>query len=169
MLASLQNELHQFVSSNNELLNNLDKLIYLDAVIKEALRITPVIPNLVRVTNGDYQLGEYTLSKGTIIAPCIYLTHRDPDYWAEPQRFMPERFLDSTEKPFTYFPFGFGIRRCIGAAFAQYEMKIIIAQILLSVDLELEANYTTKPERRGPVFSPGKNLPVKIIRQSNIP
>ena len=75
---------------------------------------------------------------------------------------MPERFLDSTDKPYTYLPFGSGIRRCIGAAFAQYQMKIIIAEIFLHAELELKAGYTTKLERRGVVISPSRGLPVIV-------
>lgn len=97
--------------------------------------------------------------------PCIYLTHRDPDYWSDPDKFMPERFLNGTEKSFTYFPFGHGIRRCIGAAFAQYEMKIIIAQIMLNLDLSLTDNYKAVFERRGPVFDPSRGLPVIVNKR----
>ena len=161
--SKLQNELRQLAETDEKLLQNLDKLVYLDAVVKEALRLTPVLPNLVRVVNEDYTLGEYRLPKGAIIAPCIYLTHRDPEYWDEPDTFMPERFLNTTEKPFTYFPFGHGIRRCIGAAFAQYEMKIIIAKILLNRDLSLPSNYIADFERSGPVFSPSGGLPVVVL------
>ena len=160
VLKKLKEELNQFVYNDNELVSNLDKLVYLDAVIKEALRITPVFPYLVRITNEPYQLREHTLPKGTIISPCTYLAHHDPENWIEPHRFMPERFLSSTEKPYTHLPFGNGIRRCIGAAFAQYEMKIIIAQILIHLELKLKDNYTTKLERKGPVFGPSNGLPV---------
>ena len=75
---------------------------------------------------------------------------------------MPERFINSTENPYSYLPFGSGIRRCIGAAFAQYEMKIIIAQILLHVELEFKENYIAKPVRKGPVFAPSGGVPVII-------
>ena len=104
------------VSNETDLVKNLDKLVYLDAVIKEALRITPVAPYVARITKEPYQLGEYLLPKGTAIAPSIYLAHRDPDVWHDPDKFMPERFLNSSETPYTYIPFGGGVRRCIGAA-----------------------------------------------------
>ena len=165
VFSKLSSELQEFGTTDSELLQNLDKLTYLDAVVKESLRITPVLPNLVRVANEDYQLGEYRLPKGTIISPCIYLTHRDPDYWSDPDKFMPERFLNGAEKPFTYFPFGHGIRRCIGAAFAQYEMKIIITQIMLKLDLSLTDNYRAAFERRGPVFAPSRGLPVIVNKR----
>lgn len=160
VLNKLKEELTRVVSNQEELVKNLDKLVYLDAVIKEALRITPVIPYVARITNDTYQLGEYLLPKGTAILPCIYLAHRDPDVWSEPNQFIPERFLNTADTPYTYLPFGSGIRRCIGAAFAQYEMKIIIAQILLHAELELKENYVAKLKRKGAVIAPSQGLPV---------
>jgi len=162
ILKKLKDELAQFVFDDTDLVSNLDKLVYLDAVIKEALRITPVFPYLLRITNESYQLGDRTFPKGTVISPCMYLAHHDPEYWTEPHKFMPERFLNSTETPYTYLPFGSGIRRCIGAAFAQSEMKIIIAQILLHVELKMEENYIAKPMRKGPVFEPAGGVPVIV-------
>ncbi|MDF1678080.1 MAG: cytochrome P450 [Legionellaceae bacterium] len=162
VLKKLKDELNQFVSDDTELVSNLDKLVYLDATIKEALRITPVFPNLLRITNEPYQLRDHTFPKGTVIVPCMYLAHHDPENWTEPHKFMPERFLNSTENPYTYLPFGSGIRRCIGAAFAQYEMKIIIAQILMNLELKLKDNYVAKPERKGPVIVPSDGVPIVI-------
>ena len=78
------------------MVSNLDKLVYLDAVIKEALRITPVFPYLLRITNEPYQLRDYIFPKGTVISPCMYLAHHDSENWTEPHKFMPERFLNST-------------------------------------------------------------------------
>lgn len=148
-------------SSEQQLVSCLDKLVYLDAVVKEALRITPVVATIGRVTTEDgYKLGEYILPKGTIIVPAIYLAHRDPDNWVNPDKFMPERFLNSKETPYTYLPFGGGIRRCIGAAFAQYEMKTIIAQILLHTELALKNSYLAKFERKGLVIVPSDGMPV---------
>lgn len=162
VLQKLRDELNCFVTNEQDLISNLDKLVYLDAVLKEALRITPVSSYVGRITKETYPLGKFTLPKDTIIFPCIYLAHRDPDYWSEPDKFIPERFLNSTEIPYTYLPFGGGIRRCIGAAFAQYEMKIIMAQILLHADLELKENYVPEMVRKGAVFAPSHGLPVIV-------
>ena len=162
VLKKLKAELAQFIKNENDLVTHLDKLVYLDAVLKESLRITPVAPYLARITKDDYPLGEYILPKGTVIFPSIYLAHRDPENWSDPDKFIPERFLNSTEKPYTYLPFGGGIRRCIGAAFAQYEMKIIIAQIMLHAELSLIENYVPKMIRKGAVIAPSKGLPVHI-------
>ncbi len=160
VLKKLKEELQTILVHKEDLVSQLDKLMYLDAVIKEALRITPVVPYVTRLTKETYQLGEYTLPKDTIIMPSIYLAHRDANLWSEPEKFMPERFLNSSETPYSFLPFGGGIRRCIGAAFAQYEMKIIIAQMLLHTHLSLLKNYVPKPERKGVVLAPSGGLPV---------
>ncbi len=151
-------------SSDQQIVSCLDKLVYLDALIKEALRITPVIANIARVTTEDgYKVGEYILPKGTIISPAIYLAHHDTDNWVDPDKFIPERFLSSKETPYTYLPFGGGTRRCIGAAFAQYEMKTIIVQILLQTELKLKESYVAKLVRKGLVIMPSDGMPVEVI------
>ena len=162
VLQKLKEELNTVIEQPDELVQKLDKLTYLDAVLKEALRVTPVIPYVVRVVKKNYQLGEYTLPEGASIMPCLYLAHRDPDIWHDPDKFIPERFLNTSETPYTYLPFGSGIRRCIGAAFAQYEMKIIIAQILLHTELVLQKGYVPKLERKGVVIAPSNGLPIRI-------
>ena len=158
----LMHELSSIVDIKDNLLVKLDQLTYLDAVVKESLRVNPVIPATVRTTNGTYQLGSYTLSNHIAIVPCIYLAHRDPDVWSEPDKFIPERFLNSSTVPFSYLPFGYGIRRCIGAAFTQYEMKIIFAQLLLHAKFELKANYNPKMVMRGVAAVPSGGVPVVV-------
>lgn len=161
----IKEELSFVVTDKNDLINNLDKLVYLDAIIKEALRITPVVPYIQRLTKEEFKIGEYIIPKGVVIVPSIYLAHRDPDVWKEPNKFIPERFLNSTEMPYSYLPFGGGMRRCIGGAFAQYEMKIVIAQMLLNAELSLKENYTPKLIRKGVVISPSDGVPVTVVRK----
>ena len=105
-------------------------------MIKETLRIRPVVPGVVRKLTAPIELNGYELPAGMRVAPNIYLTHRRPDVYPEPERFRPERFLDDG-RPDTYswIPFGGGIRRCLGASFALYEMKIVIPAILRGVQL----------------------------------
>jgi cytochrome P450 family 110 len=167
VLQKLKEELNTVIQQPHEFVQKLDKLTYLDVVLKEALRITPVVPYVVRIVKETYQLGEYTLPEGASIMPCLYLTHRDPDVWHDPDKFIPERFLNTSETPYTYLPFGSGIRRCIGTAFAQYEMKIIIAQILLDTELVLQEGYVPKLERKGVVIAPSNGLPITIQNISN--
>src|SRR5688500_1914566 len=107
---------------------------YLDAVIKETLRIRPVVPGVVRVLTAPVQLNGFELPAGVRVAPNIYLTHRRPDVYPEPERFRPERFLgEGGPDTYSWIPFGGGIRRCLGASFALYELKMVIPAIVRGV------------------------------------
>ena len=110
--------------------------VYLDAVIKETLRIRPVVPGVIRKLTAPIELAGYELPAGMRVAPNIYLTHRRPDVYPEPERFRPERFLERPAETYSWIPFGGGVRRCLGAAFATYEMKVVIPAILRMVRLQ---------------------------------
>ena len=114
---------------------------YLDAVVKETLRLRPSIALVGRKLTEPLELGGYRLPAGVSLAPCIYLVHRRPDIYPEPERFLPERFLDTKPGTYTWIPFGGGVRRCIGASFAQMEMKVVLREIVRRVDL--------RPDRPG--------------------
>jgi cytochrome P450 family 135 len=103
---------------------------YLDAVIKETLRVRPVITDVARKLTRDTEVGGYTLPAGTILLCVLALAHRRADLWPEPEAFRPERFLEGQPEPYSWIPFGGGVRRCIGAAFAQYEMKVVLRTIM---------------------------------------
>lgn len=135
-------------------------LSYLDAVIKETARLNPVIPIVVRLLEADLHIGGYELPAGSIAAPCIYLTHRLPDLWSDAEEFKPERFLARRVDPYTFFPFGGGVRYCIGAAFANYEMKIVLARVLSRVELRAHPHYRVRTVRRGVTFAPSGGVPV---------
>jgi cytochrome P450 family 135 len=103
---------------------------YLNAVCNETLRVRPVVPLVVRVLQSELELGGHLLPAGTRVAPSIYLTNRNARMYERPAEFLPERFLDGTPETFSWIPFGGGIRRCIGASFAQLEMKLILRTVL---------------------------------------
>ena len=107
---------------------------YMTAVVNETLRLRPVVPIVVRMLRDELQVGPYRLPAGTRVAPSIYLTNRNPRVYREPDEFRPERFLDSAPETFSWIPFGGGIRRCIGAAFAQLEMKLILRTVLSELE-----------------------------------
>jgi cytochrome P450 len=94
------------------------------------------------------------------VSPAIYLTHRHPDLWPEPERFRPERFLGARPSPFQFFPFGGGVRRCIGAAFATYEMKVVLAEVLRRTDLRIAPGYRMRVVQRAVTFAPSGGMPV---------
>ncbi len=103
---------------------------YLNAVVNETLRLRPVVPIVARVLREEMSVGARRMPAGTTLAPCIYLTNRNPRAYERPDRFIPERFLEGAPETFSWIPFGGGIRRCIGAAFAQLEMKLILSTVL---------------------------------------
>ena len=136
------------------------ELSYLDAVIKETARLNPVVPIAVRLLETDTRIGGYELPAGSIAAPCIYLTHRRPELWSNPEAFNPDRFVARRVDPYTFFPFGGGVRYCLGAAFATYEMKIILARVLSRVTLRPDPGHTVRMVRRGIAFAPSGGVPV---------
>lgn len=108
---------------------------YLDAVIRETLRLRPVVPAVVRRLTAPQTFGGWALPAGVHIAPNIWLIHRDPARYPEPEAFRPERFLDRTPGTYEWIPFGGGIRRCLGASFALYEMRVVLRTIVEQVRL----------------------------------
>jgi cytochrome P450 family 135 len=103
---------------------------YLTATIQETLRLRPVISIVLRRLTEAVEIGGYDLPAGISVAPCIYLVHRNPEVYPEPQRFLPERFLDNPPGTYTWIPFGGGVRRCLGASFAQFEMAVVLKELI---------------------------------------
>jgi cytochrome P450 len=113
---------------------------YMTAVVNETLRVRPVVPLVVRMLTQELQVGPYALPAGTRVVPSIYLTNRNPRVYERPREFLPERFLGDKGgppraiNPFSWIPFGGGIRRCIGASFALLEMKVILRTMLSELE-----------------------------------
>lgn len=103
---------------------------YLDAVIKETLRLRPVIALVLRRLVEPMEIGGRVLPAGVSVAPSIYLVHRDPGIYPEPDRFRPERFLERPAGTYTWIPFGGGVRRCLGGAFAEFEMAVVLRELV---------------------------------------
>jgi cytochrome P450 family 135 len=112
---------------------------YMTAVVNETLRVRPVVPLVARMLTQDLRVGAYTLPAGTRVTPSIYLTNRNPRVYEKPAEFMPERFLGKGPETFSWIPFGGGIRRCIGASFAQLEMKLMLRTMLSELEPTLPA------------------------------
>jgi cytochrome P450 len=129
----LQDEVDSVLGSAPPTYAHLKALPYLEQVLKETLRVYPALHLGSRLAAQDLEFQGYALPRGTRVMYSIYLTHHHPDYWPEPSRFDPERFSPQREKdiqPFTYLPFGWGKRNCIGALFGQVEAKIVLARLL---------------------------------------
>jgi cytochrome P450 family 110 len=131
------------------------RLPYLDAVCSETLRIYPVgILTFPRVARARLELTGTLLEPGTTVVGCIYLTHHREDVYPDPDQFRPERFLERRYSPYEYLPFGGGVRRCIGMAFAQFEMKLVIGAVLSCCELTLADTRPVRPVRRGLTSGP---------------
>jgi cytochrome P450 len=138
------------------------RLPYLDAVVKETLRVTPVISNIGRMLTVPARVGGHLLPAGVIAAPAIHLTHHRADLWPEPDRFHPERFLGLRPNPYAFLPFGGGARRCIGAAFATYEMKVVLARVLTRRALRRAPGSLVRPVRRNITLAPSGGVGVVV-------
>ena len=138
-------------SLGNPTTDQLAQLPYLDATVREVLRISPIFLMVGRRLKEPMRVGDRELPAGTTVAPCIYLPHRRPDIWHEPKRFNPRRFLDERHPAHHFFPFGGGIRHCIGAALAIYEMKLVLARVFSRMELRLRR--ATSPGRVGTSIS----------------
>ena len=134
---------------------------YLDAVVKEVLRIRPVIFGVGRVVRGKpFQLGDHLIPVGTEINPSIAGIHRRADRYPQPDEFRPDRFLeDGAPDTYTWLPFGGGTRRCIGASFASFEMRTVIRRVLERCELE-PVGGPEKGVRRGVTFTPKRGARV---------
>ncbi len=139
----------------------ISKLTYLNAVCSETLRIYPVaMRTFIRVVEKPVNLCGWDLEPGTLLYGNIYLTHHREDLYPDSYKFKPERFLEKQFSPYEFIPFGGGVRRCIGAAFALFEMKVALVKILSEYSLTLTENREVKPKRRGMVTAPAS--PIKM-------
>ena len=127
---------------------------YLRAVIAESLRLRPVVPLAGRRLASDLRVDGLDLPAGTDVTPAIWLTHTRADLYPEPYAFRPERFLNGAPKTYAWIPFGGGIRRCLGAAFAEMEMRVVLAEILRRRALRPASRNAERVARRNVTFSP---------------
>jgi cytochrome P450 family 110 len=133
-------------------------LPFLDAVCSEALRLNPVAPLIGRTLRSNLTLKGHTLPAGLSVGINIVALHRRPDLYPDPEQFSPERFLGRDYGPFEYLPFGGGSRRCLGAAFAVYEMKLVLATVLRAHALELTDQGAVRSAMRNTTASPAKKI-----------
>ena len=165
VLGRLAIELDEVVGDGPVTPELLGRLEYVDAVVKETLRLRPVLPIVARKVISPYLFEDFEVPAGTMIAPCIYLTHLRPDLYPEPERFLPERFLGVKSDPYSYLPFGGGSRRCIGMAFALYEIKMVLATVLARARLRLAPGAEVRVVRRAITLAPSGGTRVVLDRR----
>ena len=135
---------------------------YLRATISESLRLRPVIPLAGRRLAKELSVDGLTLPAGTDVTPAIWLTHTRADIYPEPFAFRPERFLEGAPDTYGWIPFGGGIRRCLGASFAEFEMRIVLREVLTRCDLHKANPAPEKTGRRNITLSPKDGTPVVV-------
>jgi len=137
---------------------------YAEAAGKEALRLRPVLPVVVRHLRAPMAIAGLDLPAGTVVAPSIYLVHRRPEIYPDPARFDPERFLG--DKPqggtYTWIPFGGGVRRCLGAAFALMELRVVLAELGRTLDAAVVDAAPEPTRRRAITLVPARGAEVVL-------
>ena len=126
----------------------------LRAVVAESLRLRPVVPLAGRRLSEELRVNGHVLPPGTDVTPAIWLAHTRPDRYPEPYAFRPERFLAGAPATYAWIPFGGGVRRCLGAAFAEMEMRVALAEILRRRALRPASPGAERVARRNVTFSP---------------
>jgi cytochrome P450 family 135 len=137
---------------------------YLDATVKETLRARPVIVDVARKLTGPAEIGGYELPTGTFVMAAIAALHYREDLFPDPEEFRPERFLDGKADNYAWIPFGGGVRRCIGAAFAEYEMRIVLRTILERAELSAPEPQAERVKVRNITLAPARGTRVILDR-----
>jgi cytochrome P450 family 135 len=130
---------------------------YMDAVIKETLRLRPPVSVVVRKLLEPMELGGCALPAGTLVAPCVYLIHHREDVYGDPENSRPERFFEQRAAVPTWIPFGGGARRCLAASYAEQEMKRVLRTVLSEVELRPIESRSEEMRRAAIAFSPDQH------------
>jgi cytochrome P450 family 135 len=149
VVARLTEELRSVVGNGLPEAEHLPRLEYLDAVIRESLRVRTIFPFVVRKTTRPVVIGGREYPSGVVLCPCNHLVHLHPDIYPEPRKFRPERFLERKYALHEWFPFGGGNRVCLGMPFALYEMKVVLSTLFTQRRLGRPPGSRSFPVRRG--------------------
>lgn len=139
------------------------RLPYLEAVCHETLRLNPVAPLIGRTLRTAFTIAGYELPAGTAVGVGIINIHRRPDLYPEPERFRPERFAERQLSPFEYLPFGGSSRRCLGAAFALYELKLVLAAVMTGPRLALADGDEAHATARNTTVGPRRGVRMRLV------
>lgn len=135
---------------------------YLDAICKETLRIRPVVPDVGRILKEPAEVAGYRLPAGVMVVPSITSVHSDPTVYPDPDTFDPDRMVGATLSPATWFPFGGGNRRCLGAGFAMVEMRIVLREILRRVELSTTTEPGEKTKLKHVIMTPDRGALITV-------
>jgi cytochrome P450 len=140
---------------------------YLDAIVKEVLRLRPVVPVVARKVQEEVALNGHRIPAGSVLMVSLFLLHRDPALHSEPDEFRPDRFLDGEDGE-PWQPFGGGVRRCLGASFAQLEMKVVIRAVLAAAALRTAHSADEPIARKRFTFAPAYGARATVERVSSV-
>ncbi|OUS26137.1 hypothetical protein A9Q99_19360 [Gammaproteobacteria bacterium 45_16_T64] len=146
----------------NASIEQVMKLRYLDAVIKEVLRVHPVVPLVMRSVMSDTTLMGYDVAAGTYAGIATYALHMNPDIWTYPEEFQPQRFLDNDYSPQEYVPFGGGTKKCLGYGFALFEMKSVLFKLYRHSSITLTSNSKISAAIQGITLGPKQKITVSL-------
>ncbi len=136
---------------------------YLRAVIAESLRLRPVVLLAGRRLSSEHRVNGHVLPVGTDVTPAIWLAHTREETYPEPYAFRPDRFLEAKPETYAWVPFGGGVRRCLGAAFAELEMRVVLREVLARCELRGVRSTPERITRRNVTFSPRDRTPVEVV------
>jgi cytochrome P450 len=147
---------------------SLDDGDYLDAVVKETLRVRPVVVDVARKLTRETEVAGWRLPAGTLVLPAIAVMHARPDLYDSPEEYRPERFLDSETESYAWIPFGGGVRRCIGASFAQVEMRTVLREVLRRVRLRAPSQRPERGVIRHVTVVPGRGARAVVTERLSV-
>ena len=165
LTARVQDELAGAEAQGPLTAERVAKLELLDAVARESLRLQPVVPLVGRILKRPSRVGGFDLPAGMGVVCSIYLAQRRASIYPNPGEFDPDRFLGKKFSPNEFFPFGGGVRRCIGMAFALYEMKMVLARVLARTTLALASTRPVRVVRRNITMTPSEGLRVRLVER----
>jgi cytochrome P450 len=162
-------ELHSVLGGRSPTMRDLANLPYTERVVKEAMRLYPPVWALVRTALHDCEIGGYRIPAKSPVIMSQWVMHRDPRYYDQPDRFLPDRWLDdryNIAPRFSYFPFGGGPRICIGASFAQTEAALVLATIAQRYQIRVAPGTPVQPTP-SITLRPRHGIPVTLTRRDN--
>ncbi len=139
------------------------RLPFLAAACDETMRLHTIVTDVIRKLRAPLRLGPWEIPAGIAVSVASVAIHANATVYPDPESFRPERFLGKKFSPFEFLPFGGGHRRCIGAAFSDYEMRVVLATLLTELDLELEDRSPEPPVRRNITVGPSRGVPMRVV------
>lgn len=138
---------------------------YVDAIVSETLRTRPSVIDAVRTATEEIELGGYAIAPGTVVSAMLTAMHRRPDLWPDPLAFKPERFLNGRPRPYSYMPFGGGIRHCIGASLSLVEMRTVLRTAFRMLDVLPAPGREERMRLTGITLTPSRGGRVVLARR----